>query len=410
MRGLRMWMEGLSTQKLGGAASNTSFSPVRILLLLITAAILGIFVLIRSTSSAGVQTIDLEIALETCLHENKAAKAPDFSPASAPTETTTPIVSEKKKEEKSDRVLGMMVSGNGQVAGLQRDLCGMGEEELAAALRLPHETKKKKNRYLYNGAWYNFWHFFTIVRNAVDGPPVVCVVVHVVGQMPCRHSPGGCVLHFHVRPKDSDLLVVEQLIEKEDFKGLDPHAEYDTILDAGGSCGIASVLFATQYPKARIVSVEPSQSTFDMLRMNTEQFPNVMAIHAGVWNRESKLALFASELGSWAIEVKEVKKGEDTPANAVATLDGVSIPYLLRLSSLDHFDFMKIDIEGSELQVFDKTDASTDLSYLEKVRLVVCEIHDGMRRGARASVMNAFSSGFNHSKTGEYVMFTRQKE
>ena len=64
-----------------------------------------------------------------------------------------------------------------------------------------------------------------------------------------------------------------------------------------------------RFPKATIVSVEPSRGNYEMLRMNTKVFRNVLPVHSALWNRVTTLAMTngAPKDLEWAFMVQEKK-------------------------------------------------------------------------------------------------------
>src|SRR5688500_19248701 len=72
-----------------------------------------------------------------------------------------------------------------------------------------------------------------------------------------------------VRPNTSDVWTFEKIfISREydlSFVDVDPR----TIVDVGANVGYASVYFASKYPRARIIAVEPEATDFALLKRNT---------------------------------------------------------------------------------------------------------------------------------------------
>ena len=58
---------------------------------------------------------------------------------------------------------------------------------------------------------------------------------------------------------------------------------------------------------------------------------------------------------------------------------------------MSRFDLAKIDVEGSEREIFQKSEKN-DLSWLDKSRIAVIEVHDDMRKGAEKAVKKAFAA------------------
>ena len=57
---------------------------------------------------------------------------------------------------------------------------------------------------------------------------------------------------------------------------------------------------------------------------------------------------------------------------------------------MSRFDLAKIDVEGSEREIFQNS-AKNNLSWLDSSRMAIIEVHDDMREGAEKAVENAFT-------------------
>ncbi len=66
--------------------------------------------------------------------------------------------------------------------------------------------------------------------------------------------------------------------------------------DGGGNVGYAASLFAMVYPNAQIITVEPDKHNFAANKMNTHRFPNVHAVNAGLWDKQTYIDLMAAEV------------------------------------------------------------------------------------------------------------------
>ena len=173
-----------------------------------------------------------------------------------------------------------------------------------------------------------------------------------------------------------------------------------TILDAGANCGIVAVLFANLFPQSVIVSVEPASDNFDALRAQTAPLAKqVRLVNAALWGEHGELSVVkGSRTGrEWD---NQVKAGAKADPGAKDDVVGLTVAELLRDNKLKRFDFVKLDIEGSEKQVFE----AADLSWLDAASYVAVEVHEDMMPGAQAAVFGAFASRkhFCHTVSGEY--------
>ena len=64
------------------------------------------------------------------------------------------------------------------------------------------------------------------------------------------------------------------------------------ILDVGANLGATSMFFAINYPKARIISFEPTEMNFRWLQKNTEEFENITRIKKGAYSKDTNAKIF----------------------------------------------------------------------------------------------------------------------
>jgi FkbM family methyltransferase len=170
------------------------------------------------------------------------------------------------------------------------------------------------------------------------------------------------------------------------------------VIDAGAHIGLATVQFATWFPDARIVAIEPSDRNLAVLRRNAAAYPNVSVIHGALWSRNTALEMENPDSNSTGFRVREVQRGP---------IVGITIPELMRRFHVAEIDLLKMDIEGTEKEIFE---ASTE-EWLPKTRTICIELHDWLRSGcAYAFYSKIFSRRFNqyHPPPGlvEIVQFT----
>ena len=174
-----------------------------------------------------------------------------------------------------------------------------------------------------------------------------------------------------LRPGTSDVPLLYHIFAEEEYD-LRPKREPAFIIDAGANVGFTTIYFANKFPNARIVAIEPEESNFKLLQKNTEAYPNVRCIKAGLWNSDTNLRITNLKKNSkWGFQV------EETTENGPANCDAVSINLLLKEEGKEEIDIAKIDIEGSEKELFEK-----NTQWLSKTNLIVIEFHDRMKPGS----------------------------
>ena len=166
----------------------------------------------------------------------------------------------------------------------------------------------------------------------------------------------------------------------------------NTIVDVGAHIGMASILFALNYPTARIIAIEPEPSNFAALVRNTAPYKTITPIQAALWREDGKVSLGASNAHpKGAFQVVE-HGGQQVRA---VTMDTV-----MRETGIDSIDLLKVDVEGAEIEVFESC------PWIGKVRVLAIELHDRVRPGCTLAVNNA-TKPFHCNHQGEVTLFYR---
>src|SRR5579864_1629515 len=151
-----------------------------------------------------------------------------------------------------------------------------------------------------------------------------------------------------LRLHTSDTMVFGGVIIDEEYSfGLPVFAS--VIVDAGANVGLTSIFYAETFPKARIFAIEAERSNFELMLKNVRPYPNITPIHAALWGSEGYVSIaepLPGASGNWGFTV--INKPGDVRA--------ITIPLLMRDFGINHIDLLKIDIEGSEKEVFEACD------------------------------------------------------
>ena len=163
------------------------------------------------------------------------------------------------------------------------------------------------------------------------------------------------------------------------------------ILDAGAHIGLATVFFASRFPKAHVVAVEPHPANFRLLQMNTAGYANVTLLQAAVWYRDAHVEIENPDTKSWAFRVRDCTKPH-------RPIDGVTMQSLLGKIRAEQIDLLKLDVEGAEKEIF----GCHDLRWLDRINLMCIELHDDLENGcARAVYAAAAQYHFKKYQSGE---------
>jgi FkbM family methyltransferase len=82
------------------------------------------------------------------------------------------------------------------------------------------------------------------------------------------------------------------------------------IIDAGANIGLASVYFASRFPNARILAIEPERKNFEILVKNVERYPNVQPILGALWGERAEVEVVDRGLGNWGFMIEASSDSE----------------------------------------------------------------------------------------------------
>lgn len=205
---------------------------------------------------------------------------------------------------------------------------------------------------------------------------------------------------IHIRKNTSDINVFSEMFLFKDYNYSLPFIP-KTIVDAGANVGYASLWFYNQYPNSYIIAIEPEQSNFSLLKLNTKNIPNISLYKKGLWSKSTTLEIINEEGSKYGFITKEVpnsKKGIDT-CTVMNLLEDFAT------KGINEIDILKIDIEGAEKEVF-----SHDIKdWLPRTKVIIIELHDDTTPGCTEVVLNAMKEyNFNLLiERGENLVYIR---
>lgn len=131
------------------------------------------------------------------------------------------------------------------------------------------------------------------------------------------------------------------------------------ILDIGANVGAFTVWARTRFPDALIHSYEPNPEAFELLEVNVGSLANVVTHQVAVSNSNGEGFLYDG-----GANIGECSLKQDWMSNTT----GQRVP-LLDAADLPACDFLKIDTEGSEIDILSR------YRYLDTLHAIVLEWH-----------------------------------
>lgn len=149
-------------------------------------------------------------------------------------------------------------------------------------------------------------------------------------------------------------IFLEQAYEK--YKRM---KEGDVILDIGANIGVFSIKAAKAVGKSgRVIAIEPEPKNVKIFNENLKNFKNIIIIPKAVGNSSGKVNfLIGIHSGSHKINSHLRKKSTEK----IITVPIEKIDNLVRELNLEKVNFLKIDVEGWELEVLKGAEYSLEM-------------------------------------------------
>lgn len=187
-------------------------------------------------------------------------------------------------------------------------------------------------------------------------------------------------LNIKLRPyPSSDLTVFKQVFIEEEYRNLIDIVKLNlkdlsilnfenlNIVDAGSNVGFFALYVYNEFKSSSITCIEPDFNNFELLKLNTEGLN---------FNLKNKALL--SEEGLNVKISSSFRDGRDWSKNVViseveeSSVKSVSISKIISQNKWEIIDVLKIDIEGSEKEIF----KSNNLDFLNNIKIIAIEIHE----------------------------------
>ena len=174
------------------------------------------------------------------------------------------------------------------------------------------------------------------------------------------------------------------------------------IIDAGSNIGLTTLFFLDYFQNASIICIEPEIENFKILEFNLDSLKNreVIKINGALWSSNCKIKIVNDfrNKSSASFRVQESNQKNDIAA--------YSISQLMADYNFEVLDILKIDIEGSEKQLF--THPTSNLEFLKLTKCIAIEIHDEF--DCREEICNILLDfGFVLFPEGELTIGINQK-
>ena len=176
----------------------------------------------------------------------------------------------------------------------------------------------------------------------------------------------------YVRTNTSDLSVALSSFSDKEYDHIKLSSP-KTIVDAGANIGTSSIFFARKYPDVRIFAIEPEASNFELLKMNTQSYSNIVPIWAAIWSEDCTRTLQDRCTGPWGYTVSETVRRIEPTGQEIKC---ITVNSLMREYGIESIDLFKMDIEGGEKDVLENSQ-----DWINCVDTLTVELHERICAG-----------------------------
>lgn len=171
------------------------------------------------------------------------------------------------------------------------------------------------------------------------------------------------------------------------------------VLDIGANIGLFTQ-YARRYAK-RIIVVEPSTESFNFLERakRDNRWDNVDLVKAALSDRTAHNVPFFDNQVNTTMRSLNIKMSDGSPTESVATL---TMPDLFRQCHIERVDFMKLDVEGSELDIVKSDGFKKVLPFIHNIEI---EVHlDEHYKNELFKVLKGYGLKITRTKTLDGVL------
>ena len=208
---------------------------------------------------------------------------------------------------------------------------------------------------------------------------------------------------FRCRIFESDFMVLEQIVFNQEYLALVDLIRKDNytpkvLFDCGANVGYTSQYLSSFFGFQKIIAVEPNPETFEIMTANLNRLKDGVSVISemkGVWSSTTHLSIKKDfrDGKAWSFSLYEDKEKGTIPV--------ISLNDLMTNNNVERIDILKIDIEGSEANIFN--DENNIRKVLTNTKYIAIEIHDEFN--CREQVEKILDqTGFKCFRSGELTI------
>lgn len=144
------------------------------------------------------------------------------------------------------------------------------------------------------------------------------------------------------------------------------------ILDLGCNAGYTTAHLASLYPGARIIGVEMDVGNYELAKSNVAGLENCRILNLAIAAADGTVS-YRPDVEAVAYRID--RNAAHTDGSGEISVKAVRIDTLMRDLKIESVDYVKMDIEGEEVEIFDGSEES--LRWLDHTVCLNVEVHTG---------------------------------
>ncbi len=234
-------------------------------------------------------------------------------------------------------------------------------------------------------------HFAPVISKfgLIDGPKVAKALAKPVeGEELISVNIRQAKRPVYVRLGTSDVSNFYENFVHTEFR-LPENINPKLIIDAGANVGYAALHLMNKFNGVKTISIEPDESNFKVLQMNCGGYEKFEGICSAIWVNDGLVKISNPDSGKTGFRVEQVEENDPDGFPAV------TIESVLANSGEDRIGILKLDVEGTEKELFEENYKS----WIDKVDVLIIELHDRFKPGCALS----FYSVIDHHNFVQYA-------
>jgi len=163
---------------------------------------------------------------------------------------------------------------------------------------------------------------------------------------------------------------IQQEMERDIYKAKTYIQNHGVVIDVGANVGYFSLFVLKNFEKLKVIAIEPHPRNFELMKENLRDYSP--ELHQVALNGDSgTIELFDfGEESSACHSIYHLGRSDAKPIE----VQSITLEELMQRSNISHIDFLKMDCQGAEYQVF----FTMRRSIQQKINYIAMEVHNSI--------------------------------